>query len=93
MTKKVDFKHLVAFMVIMWCVRSFVVGPFEPCFFITGILSAIMVFRWKGGRRATGIVLLLVSLAGLVWDISARLDERRIIKEKHERIKNAKPPK
>jgi hypothetical protein len=37
--------------------------------------------------------LLLVSLAGLVSDISARLDERRIIKEKHERIKNAKPPK
>lgn len=94
MTEKFGFKHLVAAVLILWCLRPFVVGPFEPCFLITGVLSAVIVFRCKSRQRAVGIALLLLSLVGLALDISGRLKERRMINEKYERIRNARqsPP-
>lgn len=92
MNKKVGFQHLVGAVVIMLCLRAFFVGPFEPCFFIATILSLNIVYYWQGRRRTAGIALLVVSLVGLVWDIVARLDERRTIKEKHERLQKFYPP-
>jgi hypothetical protein len=83
---KIDFKHLVVVVAGLWFLRIFVAGPFEPCFFITGILSTIIAIRWKGARRITGIVFLLISLVGLTLDISTRIGERRMIKERHDQI-------
>ena len=91
---KVNFKHLVIVVAGLWFLRIFVDGPFEPCFFITGILSTIIAIRWKGGRRITGIALLLISLIGLTLDISARISERRMIQERHNQIiQHSKPAK
>jgi hypothetical protein len=80
------FWTVVIAVVLLWVLRPFVVGPFERCFFVTGLLSVFVVVRSNGAKRVIGAVILIASILGLTHDVLARVGERRAIQEKHEQI-------
>jgi hypothetical protein len=80
------FRNVVIAVIVLWVLRPFVVGPFEPCFFTTGLLSLFVISKCQGAKRIAGAIILLVSIIGFTHDVRARIGERHGIEKKHEQI-------
>jgi len=70
------FKNIIIAVLLLFAIRPFIDGPFEPCFLITGVLSVIRLRKWLGNKRAAGGVILLISVFGLAHDLLERKADR-----------------